>query len=246
MAQFNIACYLEKAFYNNISIGEDKFYTFATGPAVKYRSVTQDSASVAFKVAVQGNFKLIRPKSINVMASAPMLVLLEVDPQAVTPFSLLQEALEDSMQCVLNSGIGNLKYLNADLKVFHQLEILNADEASPELVFTITLRHILMRDGAPRMKFVLAAVDTRSPKRKRAASKKPLLKVPKLSGDSLEKQDDDISLAEKSQVSVHKKPLLKKPKASVNIENQDSGVVLNETEQVMTQALGSLDDFRDA
>jgi hypothetical protein len=180
MAQFDIGAYLTKEFYDKVVVGEDKSYIFSNSPDVKYRLATIDSNSISFKVLVDGNFKLVCPKKFNEKAVAPMLVLLEVDPVSVSPFSLLQDSLEEKMGCQLNSSYANQVYLNTDMQVFKHLQAILADGVKPDLIFTITLRHILMRsEGMPRMKFILAAADKRSAAKRSGATKKVAAKKSK-------------------------------------------------------------------
>jgi len=166
MAQRNVASYLEKSFYNKIVVGEENIYEFSDGPLVKYRPVTFDGAKASFIVATTyGQFDLVTPLRIMEHAKTPMLVKLRVDPKATTPFTLLRAALEEKIGGQLDSTFQDTAYLNTDRDTFNQLRALNVDGA--KLIFTVTVRHIHMRAGLPRIKYVLSAVDKQHVAKKR-------------------------------------------------------------------------------
>lgn len=160
MAQFNIGCYLEKAFYSRLVLGQDKFFTFKDGPALKYRIGTINGEKVGFKVAVRDNFRLVTPsKNLTRPSTTPLLVLLAADPHTVTPFSLLCNEMAEQLGEAVEFSYNGEAYLNTEERVYRQLEKLTADGAQPELIFTITLRWVLLREGCARAKFILSAVD---------------------------------------------------------------------------------------
>jgi hypothetical protein len=150
----------DKSAFAELKMSEDKFFNFAIGPSLKYCTVLNGASNVSFNVAVKENFTLTSVNSVNDRATAPCLVLLNVDPEAVTPFSLLLSALSDKLATPLEWQYQNKVYLNTSRQVFKQLQTLTSEELErPQLLFTVELRHIILRENIARIKFLLVAVD---------------------------------------------------------------------------------------
>lgn len=158
-----LGVYLNKSYYDNLKISEDKFFNFDNAPTLKYCTVIRDSANLWFKIAAKEHFKVLKPSFFNEKATAPFLVIMEMDPDAITPFTLLHESLHEAMQIPLESSYQNKVYLNTNAQVFKQLNILSMKTELPELIFTISLRHIILREGQSRVKYLLDAVDEKAP-----------------------------------------------------------------------------------
>ena len=171
----NTEQYLDAAFYKNISTSADKTFDFADGKSLGYRTVINGTVNVSFQLKTH-QYILVEKIHINKNSTAPYLVKMAVGSGAVTPFSLLKEALEKNLGTTVDCWYENMAYLNADERVFNQLRAL---KDCGELVFTIAVRHIIFRDGQhPRVKYLLQAVDEVKKRKRKSEPKKP--KVPKL------------------------------------------------------------------
>ena len=115
--------YLDEAFYRNISTSEDKTFDFADGKSIKYRTAVNGMSDVSLQVKT-GQFVPFEKQYINPKSTAPYLVKLKVDSDAITPFSLLKEALQRNLGTVVDCWYENMAYLNTDENVFKQLQTL--------------------------------------------------------------------------------------------------------------------------
>ena len=169
--------YLDEAFYRNISTSKDKTFDFADDKSIKYRTVVNGMSDVSFQVKMR-HFVPFEKQHINPKSTAPYLVKLKVDSDAITPFSLLKEALQRNLGTVVDCWYENMAYLNTDENVFKQLHILIKYEEQ-QLHFTIAVRHIIFHAVQnPRVKYLLQAVDIVQKHKHQSAGRKS--KVPKL------------------------------------------------------------------
>ena len=118
--------YLDEAFYRNISTSEDKTFDFADGKSIKYRTAVNGTSDVSLQVKT-GQFVPFEKQYNNPKSTAPYLVKLKVDSDAITPFSLLKEALQRNLGTVVDCWYENMAYLNTDENVFKQLQTFAND-----------------------------------------------------------------------------------------------------------------------
>ena len=176
--------YLDEAFYRNISTSEDKTFDFADGKSIKYLTAVNGTSDVSCQVKT-GHFVPFEKQYINPKSTAPYLVKLKVDSDAITPFSLLKEALQRNLGTVVDCWYENMVYLNTDENVFKQLQTFTND-GEEQLHFTIEVRHIIFHAGKnPHVKYLLQVVD-KVQKRKRQS------KVPKLNIETAQAIQDMI------------------------------------------------------
>ena len=169
--------YLDEAFYRNISTNKDKTFDFAGGKSIKYRTAVIGSEKVSFQVKTQ-HFLPFEKQYINPKSMAPYLVKLTVASDAITPFSLLKEALEKHLGTIVDCWYENMAYLNTNEKVFNQLQTFTND-GEQQLLFSIAVRHIIFQDGQnPRVKYLLLAVDKVQKRKRQSVGRKS--KLPKL------------------------------------------------------------------
>ena len=110
---------------------------------------------------------------INPKSTAPYLVKLKADSDAITPFSLLKEALHRNLGTVVDCWYENMAYLNTDKNVFKQLQTFTND-GEQQLAFSIAVRHIIFHDGQnPCVKYLLQVVDKVQKRKRQSADKNP-------------------------------------------------------------------------
>ena len=181
--------YLDEAFYRNISTSEDKTFDFADGKSIKYRTAVKGTSDVSFQVKT-GQFVPFEKQYINPKSTAPYLVKLKVDSDAITPFSLLKEALQRNLGTVVDCWYENMAYLNTDENVFKQLQTF-ANDGEQQLLFSIAVRYIIFHNGQnPRVKYLLHAVDKVQKRKRQSAGRKS--KVPKLNIEAAQAIQDAI------------------------------------------------------
>ena len=150
--------YLDEAFYRNISTSEDRTFNFSDGKSIKYCTAINGMSDVSFQVKMR-HFVPFEKQYINPKSTAPYLVKLKVDLDAITPFSLLKEALQRNLGTVVDCWYENMAYLNTDENVFKQLQTFTND-GEQQLLFTIVVRHIIFHDGQnPHAKYLLQVVN---------------------------------------------------------------------------------------
>ena len=111
---------------------------------------------------------------INPKSTAPYLVKLKVDSDAIMSFSLLKEALQRNLGTVVDCWYENMAYLNTD--------------GERQLLHTIEVRYIIFHDGQnPRVKYLLQVVD-------KVQKRKSQSKVPKLNIEAAQAIQDAIPM----------------------------------------------------
>ena len=181
--------YLDEAFYRNISTSEDKTFDFADGKSIKYRIAVNGTSDVSFQVKT-GQFVPFEKQYINPKSTAPYLVKLKVDSDAITPFNLLKEALQRNLGTVVDCWYENMAYLNTDENVFKQLQTF-ANDGEQKLLFSIAVRYIIFHNGQnPRVKYLLQAVDKVQKRKRQSAGRKS--KLPKLNIEAAQAIQDTI------------------------------------------------------
>ena len=137
--------YLDEAFYRNISTSKDKMFDFADGKSIEYCTAVNGTSDISFQVKM-GHFMPFKKQYINPKSTAPYLVKLMVDLDAITPFNLLKEALQRNLGTVVDCWYENMVYLNTNENVFKQLQTFTND-GEQQIVFPIEVRHIIFHAG---------------------------------------------------------------------------------------------------
>ena len=183
--------YLDEAFYRNISTSEDKTFDFADGKSIKYCTAVNGMSDVSLQVKT-GQFVPFEKQYINPKSTAPYLVKLKVDSVAITPFSLLKEALQRNLGTVVDCWYENMAYLNTDENVFKQLQTF-ANDGEQQLLFSIAVRYIIFHNGQnPRVKYLLQVVDKVQKCKCQSVGRKS--KVPKLNIEAAQAIQDAIPM----------------------------------------------------
>ena len=183
--------YLDEAFYRNISTSEDKTFDFADGKSIKYRTAVNGTSDVSLQVKT-GQFVPFEKQYINLKSTAPYLVKLKVDLDAITPFSLLKEALQRNLGTVVDCWYENMAYLNTNENVFKQLQTF-ANDGEQQLLFSIAVRYIIFHNGQnPRVKYLLQAVDKVQKHKHQSVGRKS--KLPKLNIEAAQAIQDAIPM----------------------------------------------------